>query len=144
MRIHGVVLAAAMLALGFPALAQSQTPVRTLSAEAFAKAPGEAILIDVREPREWAQTGTPAQAKRVSISRTDFVTAVLAEVGGDKTKPVALICRSGSRSVRAAEQLAAAGFTNITNVGDGMIGRDGVGKGWLAANLPLTRVETGE
>jgi hypothetical protein len=41
--------------------------------------------------------------------------------------------------VKAAEQLSAAGFTKITNIGDGMIGREGVGKGWLAATLPLDR-----
>jgi rhodanese-related sulfurtransferase len=69
---------------------------------------------------------------------------VLAASGGDKTKPVAVICRSGSRSVKAAERLAASGFTQITNVGDGMIGRDGVGKGWLSTDLPLTRTESGQ
>ena len=34
-------------------------------------------------------------------------------------------------------QLAAAGFTNVTNIGDGMVGRPDVGQGGLAANLPV-------
>jgi rhodanese-related sulfurtransferase len=128
--------AAAMLAISAPSFAQTQTSVKTVSSEAFITAPAGAMLFDVREPGEWTETGVPADAKQISISRSDFVDAVLAEVGGDKTKPVALICKSGSRSIRAAERLAAAGFTQVTNVGDGMMGRDGVGKGWLAANLP--------
>jgi rhodanese-related sulfurtransferase len=93
-------------------------------------------LIDVREPAEWAETGIPKEAAAISISRADFVDAVTKEVGGDKTKPVAVICRSGNRSVKAAEALRAAGFTSVTNVGDGMMGREGVGAGWLASKLP--------
>ncbi len=75
-------------------------------------------------------------AHGVSISNPDFVQKILATVGGDKDKPVAVICKSGSRSSRAATELTAAGFTHVTNVGDGMMGREGVGPGWLAAKLP--------
>jgi rhodanese-related sulfurtransferase len=78
----------------------------------------------------------PADSKGVTLQRPDFVDAVLAELGGDRTRPVAVICRSGSRSVKAAEQLSNAGFTHVTNIGDGMMGREGVGQGWLAAKLP--------
>ena len=143
-------LAAALLASGvaLPASAQTSSlapaPFATTSSEVFAASPSRATLVDVREPSEWAQTGVPSSANRISISRPDFVDAVLQAVNGDKSRPVAVICRSGSRSVRAAEQLAAAGFTSVTNVGDGIIGREGVGKGWLAANLPVTRVEAGQ
>jgi len=150
MTMKAFCLAAVLLASGvaLPAIAQTSSPApapyATTSSEVFAASPNGATLIDVREPSEWAQSGVPASANRISISRPDFVDAVLQAVNGDKSKPVAVICRSGSRSVRAANQLAAAGFTNVTNIGDGMIGREGVGKGWLAASLPLTRVEAGQ
>lgn len=143
MKLSTGLIACALLcgAVSAPALAwQTSAAVvsfKTVSSEAFSQAPGGATLVDVREPAEWAQTGMPANAKGVPISSADFVTKVLAANGGDKSKPVAVICRSGTRSTKAAEQLAAAGFTNVTNVGDGMIGRDGVGKGWLAS-LPVT------
>lgn len=127
-------LAAMMLTISVPALAQ--TGVKTVSSETFAQMSAGTLLVDVREPDEWTQTGVPASASQISISRSDFVDAVLAEVGGDRSKPVAVFCRSGGRSIRAAERLAAAGFTNVTNIGDGMMGRDQVGAGWLAAGLP--------
>lgn len=127
--------AAAPAALAEPPAAQ-KAAVTTVSSETFSKKPEGALLIDVREPKEWTETGMPATAKGVSISQPDFVQRILAETGGDKTKPVAVICRSGTRSAKAAQQLADAGFTNVTNVGDGMIGREGVGQGWLSAKLP--------
>jgi rhodanese-related sulfurtransferase len=127
--------AAAPAVLAEPPAAQ-KAAVKTVSSETFSKNPEGALLIDVREPKEWTETGMPATAKGVSISQSDFVQRILAETGGDKTKPVAVICRSGTRSAKAAQQLADAGFTNVTNVGDGMIGREGVGQGWLSAKLP--------
>jgi rhodanese-related sulfurtransferase len=150
MKLKIAVLVLAFGLAGAPARAEPQQPeaakpgYSTVSGETFSRAPAGATLIDVREPSEWVQTGVPADARRVSISRNDFVEAVLAELGGDKSRPVAVICRSGARSQRAADQLVAAGFTNVTNVGDGMIGREGVGPGWLAAQLPLTRVDAGQ
>jgi rhodanese-related sulfurtransferase len=122
-----------------PALADppsATTAYHTQSSSDFAKSSSNVTLIDVRQPNEWAETGIPVTAKGVTLQRPDFVEAILAEVGGDKTKPVALICRSGNRSKTGAEQLIAAGFTNVTNIGDGMIGRAGIGEGWLAARLP--------
>jgi rhodanese-related sulfurtransferase len=122
-----------------PAVAQTQAAkpaFTTVSSEAFASNRGGAVLIDVREPSEWAQTGMPKDSIGISVSRADFVDEVLKASGGDRSKPVALICRSGSRSVKAANALLDAGFTNVTNVGDGWIGREGVGAGWDAANLP--------
>jgi len=116
--------------------AAPKSAVKTVTSEAFSKKPDGAILIDVREPKEWAETGMPATAKGVSISQPDFVQRILAETGGDKTKPVAIICRSGNRSAKAAQQLVDAGFTNVTNIGDGMSGREGTGPGWIAAKLP--------
>jgi rhodanese-related sulfurtransferase len=50
---------------------------------------------------------------------------------------VALICRTGGRSIKAAERLAAAGFTHILNVSDGMLGRGAEARGWIAAGQPV-------
>lgn len=125
-----------------PVLAQAPTSARTMTSESFHASHSGAVLIDVREPGEWSATGVPAQAKTISITRKDFVDAVLAEVGGDMSKPVAVICKSGTRSARAAQQLASAGFSNVIDISDGMLGQNGVGKGWLGAGLP-TRTPDG-
>lgn len=141
--VAGLALLCSGIAVG-PAMADppaATAAYKTVSSADFAKGSSGVTLIDIRQPKEWAETGIPATAKGVPLQRPDFVEAILAEVGGDKTKPVALICRSGNRSKTGADQLIAAGFTNVTNVGDGMIGREGVGEGWLAAKLP-TRAYT--
>jgi len=129
-------LSALMIA---PAIAQAQqaaAPFKTISSAAFEADRGGAVLIDVREPAEWAQTGMPRDSVGIPVSQSDFVDQVLKAAGGDKSKPVAVICRSGARSVKAATALTDAGFTNVTNVGDGWIGREGVGAGWAASGLP--------
>jgi rhodanese-related sulfurtransferase len=129
------------VALGLSSFgAVAQTPgATTLPAAAYSGPAPSTTLIDVREPNEWAETGMPAGSVGVAISRADFVDAVTKTMGGDKTRPVAVICRSGTRSQRAAKALTDAGFTNVTNIGDGMIGRKEVGSGWLASGLPLQR-----
>lgn len=135
--VAGLALLCSGIAVG-PAFADppaATAAYKTVSSADFAKASSGVTLFDIRQPKEWAETGIPAAAKGVTLQRPDFVEAVLAAVGGDKTKPVAVICRSGTRSKAGADQLVAAGFTNVTNIGDGMIGRDGVGVGWLAAKL---------
>ena len=49
---------------------------------------------------------------------------LVAEVKGlaEPTDTLMLMCRSGGRSAKAVDQLAAAGFTNVYNITDGMEG----------------------
>jgi rhodanese-related sulfurtransferase len=71
------------------------------------------------------------------------VEARVAEKGLGKTDKVLLICRSGDRSARAADVLAAAGFTNVYTEFEGFegdlskAGRRSV-NGWKNAGLPWT------
>ncbi len=101
---------------------------------------GQAVLIDIRTPEEWRQTGVAPGAERVNLyvqgGPAAFLQGVLDAVGGDKSKPVALICRTGNRTTRAAEFLRAQGFTNVLNVKEGMAG-SGAGPGWLKRGLPV-------
>ena len=46
----------------------------------------------------------------------------LAEVEAWKEQPVVLVCRSGSRSRRAADLMQAAGFHQVINLEGGMMG----------------------
>jgi rhodanese-related sulfurtransferase len=138
-----LILAALLLASG-PARAEVLTADQ---AQALA-ARGALTLIDVRLPSEWAETGLPAGAKGISLQnslthevRSGFVDDVLRTVGGDRTRPIALICARGSRSGFARELLAEAGFTNVDDVGEGMMGGPN-GPGWLARGLPTEPCRT--
>lgn len=94
-------------------------------------ADGTAVLVDVREPAEWAETGVAAPAALLPMS--DF--------NGDQKlwkpfleknagKELILYCRSGHRAGIIAEKLSAEG-RSVANAGGF---RD-----WLAAGLPVKK-----
>jgi rhodanese-related sulfurtransferase len=114
--------------------------------DAFARAErGELTLIDIRTPPEWRQTGTGQGAYRVDMRHPQgtkgFVGEVLALVGGDRSAPVGLICRTGNRSGHMQRALMAEGFTNVYNVKEGMVG-SGAGPGWVRRGLPVEPCST--
>lgn len=81
-------------------------------------------LLDVRTQDEFDE-GHIAGAALVDVNDSTFVekaTAVL-----DKQRPVALYCRSGRRSVRAANLLSAQGY-QVTNLAGGVIAWQDAGK----------------
>jgi rhodanese-related sulfurtransferase len=111
-------------------------------AAALSAAKGGVTIVDVRLPREWRQTGVATGARMVTIHNPKgikaFVAAMTSVVGGDKSRPVALICAAGVRSARAVRILTAAGFTKLKNISEGMLGRPDAGPGWLKRGLPVT------
>ncbi len=99
---------------------------------------GAITLIDIRRPDEWDRTGSGEGANRLDMRRDDFVVALNEIVKGDKNAPIALICARGVRSSRMSNLLTNAGFTNIIDVPEGMLGST-VGPGWLERGLPVVR-----
>lgn len=85
-----------------------------------------AVLIDVREPDEFAQGHAPG-ARLIPLGQ---LPARLAELAAQNNKPVVLICRSGRRSAVAADVLNKAGFSRVVNVSGGMLA-------WQQAGLPV-------
>ncbi|MPY92026.1 MAG: rhodanese-like domain-containing protein [Acidimicrobiia bacterium] len=92
---------------------------------AAALAAGGAPLIDVREPDEYEEVRASGA---VPIPLGD-VPARIEEIPRDRT--VYVICRSGGRSLRAAEFLAASGVDAV-NVAGGTLA-------WVDADLPVER-----
>jgi rhodanese-related sulfurtransferase len=90
---------------------------------AAASVPDGAWLLDVREDDEWAAGHAP-DARHIPLGE---LSARAAEVPQDQA--VYVICRSGVRSARAAQALAAAGWDAI-NVAGGM-------QDWAAAGRPM-------
>lgn len=92
----------------------------------------DVILIDVRTPGEWAQTGLARGAARVTLQDPAFVGKVEAITGGDRSAKIAFICRSGNRSKTARDRLKRAGYPHVTSVAGGMLAR----KGWNSEGYP--------
>ena len=82
---------------------------------------GEVLLLDVREPHEWAAGHAPG-AVHVPLGE-------LREDRVPRDRPVAVVCHLGGRSQRAASAMAAAGY-RVDNVVGGM-------DAWAAAGLPV-------
>lgn len=85
-----------------------------------------AMLVDVREPREW-EGGQLPEALGVPLSRLragDL--GELADVPRDTS--LALYCAGGVRSLEAADILEQAGFTNLVNLAGG------INRWWTYAN----------
>ncbi len=98
---------------------------------------GDIFLIDIRRPDEWAATGSGEGAHRLDLRRNDFVDALI-DIAMDRDAPIALICARGVRSARTANRLIEAGFTNIVDVPEGMLG-SAAGPGWLRRGLPVVK-----
>lgn len=96
-------------------------------------AEGKAVLIDVREPNEWAESGVAAPA--VLLPKSEFDAGqvgdwkdFLAKVGD---KEIITYCRSGKRSGAVAAELEKHGH-KVANAGGF--------KDWQAAGLPVRQV----
>ena len=75
----------------------------------------DAVLLDVREPAEWAQ-GLLPNAVTMAMSRIATEWQQL-----DPATPVLVVCRSGNRSNSVAKALAKAGFERVANLAGGMV-----------------------
>ena len=116
------------------------------------------VLIDVRTIAEWAYVGLPNLAaigkrpvlvewqgfpdERLNTAFVQRLTEALAPLGADRDSELLFICRSGQRSLKAAQAMAAAGYARCRNVADGFEGpldpnrhRGQLG-GWKAKGLP--------
>jgi rhodanese-related sulfurtransferase len=126
---------AALLLCAAPARAQVELSAPQLHE---AMKDGRVLVIDIRTPEEWRQTGVVPGARRVDFYRGPEVmlTSVLEMAGGDRNRPIALICRTGNRTTQAQRFLQAQGFTQVYNVTEGMVGSK-AGPGWLKRRLPV-------
>ena len=130
-----LLLATLLVCAAFPLHAQEMS-----APEAFEAAQaGKVKLIDIRTPPEWKQTGVAKDATLINMIQPQgaqgFLDEVLKKVDGDKTAPIALICRTGNRSTQVQKFLKAQGFTHVYNVEEGMAGSR-AGPGWMARKLP--------
>lgn len=113
----------------------------------------EAVLVDVRTDAEWRFVGVPdlsslgrdvvyIEWNRLDGTRNEnFVDQLLERVPARADRSVVFICRSGHRSIGAAEVATEMGCSPAYNVLDGFEGHlDAAGhrggSGWRAVGLP--------
>jgi hydroxyacylglutathione hydrolase len=91
----------------------SLPPVEEAGIEALDGLRDGAVVLDVREPEEYAYGHVPGA---VNLPQAELATR-LAEVPRDR--PVFVICESGMRSLRASQFLRQMGYAQVTNVRGG-------------------------
>ncbi|MEI7914042.1 MAG: rhodanese-like domain-containing protein [Mycobacteriaceae bacterium] len=112
----------------------------------------DAVLVDVRTQAEWNWVGVPelsplgrevvfVQWNTASGRNENFVDDLIAAGVTPGDRPVIFLCRSGNRSISAAEAATAAGIGPSYNMLDGFEGQlDAQGHrgstGWRADGLP--------
>jgi rhodanese-related sulfurtransferase len=89
---------------------------------------GQAVMIDVREPNEYAEIHATG-VRLIPVNTVMNEVTQIRDLAGDKE--VLFICRSGQRSALAAEFAVAAGLTDLalSNV-------EGGTQAWVAAGFP--------
>ncbi|MBI5961050.1 MAG: rhodanese-like domain-containing protein [Chloroflexi bacterium] len=85
-----------------------------------------ALIVDVRQPEEWATTGIPVGAELISLP--DVQARAANEL--PKDKEIFVICNSGNRSREASDILIGLGYEKVVNVDGGI-------QAWLKAELPV-------
>lgn len=81
------------------------------------------LLLDVREQQEYDE----AHIANVVLMPLGSLPERFAEL--DKDQPTLCICAGGFRSEKASRYLLSQGFSDVTNMSEGM-------KGWLQRGLP--------
>ncbi len=75
----------------------------------------DAVVIDIREPVEWARGTLDGSEK---ISRMSLPQAAQTM---DKDQAVLLVCATGARSTTAAAWLMSMGFSKVASMGGGVV-----------------------
>lgn len=113
---------------------RAEVPKITPTDAAALVSSGAAVLVDVREPAEWQESGVATPA--VLLSKSDFDAGRVGEwksflkANGDK--PIIVYCRSGHRAGIVGAALAAEGH-KVMNAGGF--------SDWESAGLPTRKVE---
>ncbi len=120
------------------AAAQQFSPAVDMTAQDTYQAlqDGTLVLIDIREPDEWAQTGIAQGAYTLSMRDPAFLSKLAVIQDENPGKSVAFICASGNRSGVVQAELARRGYENMYSVYGGTTGSRQA-MGWIRDGLPI-------
>ena len=94
--------------------------------EARAKQQAGAVIVDVREPYELREGYIPGAVHIPLRSLSPRMKEL------DPSKEIVVVCRSGNRSITAAQFLQQGGFPQVSSMAGGMIG-------WTRQRFPVQR-----
>lgn len=107
-----------------------------------------AVMVDVRTQMEHIYVGHPIGAVHIpwkeapSWETNPHFVAQVAKLVPEMDRPILLLCRSGQRSLAAAQALEKAGYQHLINIADGFEGQLDANKhrntlgGWRFCGLP--------
>ena len=101
---------------------------------------GSLILIDVRRPEEWQETGVAKGAWPLDMTHKQFGARLMAVLERNPGQQVAIICRTGNRTGYLMKVLAENKIEGVSDVTAGMAGGPR-GKGWIPSGLPTVTAE---
>lgn len=104
---------------------------------------GELIILDIRSPGEWTETGVVQGAWPVTMHDPTFGSTLQDIFAKYPDRPIALICATGGRSNYVAGVLEENGISVVFDISEGMFG-NGDAPGWIARGLPITNVRTAQ
>jgi rhodanese-related sulfurtransferase len=123
----------AMLMMAATAFAAEQMDAETAYSQIGA---GKMVLVDVRTPAEWKDTGVAPGAIMLSMGSKDFTKKLKEVVEANPGKQIGLICASGGRSTAVQKQMEKLGIGDAVDITEGMKG-NGSAPGWIARGLPV-------
>lgn len=88
----------------------------------------DAAIVDVREPNEFAAGRIP-NARNVPLAKVEEGAKALEKL---KSKPILLVCQTGTRSGQALKTLEKQGFTDVVSLAGGM-------GAWQQAQMPVEK-----
>ena len=109
--------------------------------EMHAMAPADQVLIDVREPAEYASGHLPGAINlprgvlEFQIHAHPAMGCSTSEALAASDRPLVLYCLSGGRAALAAESLQQLGFSQVSSLAGGITA-------WRGAGLPVTSGST--
>ena len=117
-------------------VAEARANIREASPNEFHAAPGDAVVIDVREPAEF-ETGhipgsinIPRGVLEFQVDAHPAVANVSDPALSHKERPIVLVCRTGGRAALSALSLQRLGFADVRSITGGVLA-------WGEAGLPL-------
>ena len=126
--------------VGSTLAAHAETPIISAPDAAGMVASGELVLLDIRRPAEWQESGIAEGAWPVSMHTPAFASQLQAILEQYDPSQIALICATGGRTAYVTEILERNGINGVADVSEGMFG-NGRAVGWLERGLPVITPE---